>query len=929
MTAELTETRELAEFERFTPDQVEQTIPERFGRQVAKFAGRPAVIDGGKTWTYGELAASAAKVAGAIASTRAGEQARIGLLGLPGAQLVAATLGILQAGGTVVPLDPLFPAQRLASIAMDAELALVVAGDGLTDMARGALGQDLEILDLAGILSAPGAMSASDGSSLKCATARDPAYLLYTSGSTGEPKGTLHSHRQVLHRIRVYTNAVSLDPHDRVLLIAKPTFVAWVTVLFGALLNGAAACIVDLAEVGFVGLRDLIGEENVTATHSTPTVYRELVATLAADERLSGVRAVALGGEEVRVADFDAFRQHFATDAIFVNVMASTESSIGLVFVANATSTIAGASIPAGFPAEATEVLLLDASGEPAESVGEIAFRSRFIPAGYWKRPELTAATFRHDAADPDLVTYRTGDLGRRRDDGAFEFAGRRDRQVKVRGIRVEIAEVEQALAALPQVRQVAVEAHVMNGETELVAYLEPSGAECPAQHELSQALRNRLPEYMLPSAAVWLDRLPRTSSNKIDRRALPDPPVPGDPAPAAQARDDVERQLLEIWERVLARPVGLDDNFFDIGGNSLKAVRLCDRIWREMGHRLAPSVLLGSANIGLLAEQLRQGDGVGPNDLVPVQPAGTQRPLFIVPGAGSRILYVRNLAVHLGLDQPIYALHQPPSGRDGHVERRVEDLAAHYVTALRKVQPHGPYDLVGISFGGVVAFEVAQQLLAAGQQVGLLALIDSRHPAQPQRHRSLRPRALARRVGNQAGIVRRLGPRRGAAYLSGRLRIQWTNSLEAVRERLGSRLPGWLGGVVRDPSLQSERDWLEADGRAFDRYQTASYPGRITFLWAEHSPTPPEHRYWAELAAGGFDPRGVPGGHFTALVEPLVGITAGVLRDALAEARSTGAHGNALDRPVNQRTTTSGAPYAMAASAQIGSGPDTRSPVL
>ncbi len=876
-------------FERFTLDQLDQSIAARFAREVASFGDRPALIEADRSWTYRELNTAADGVAVAIVTACPTGRPRIGLLAPLGAPLVAAILGILKAGGAYVPLDPQFPARRMGSIALDAELDLIVVGEGLDGLIRDALGDAVPIVDI-GV-----AMAERAALPIDRAAPGDPAYLLYTSGSTGEPKGTVQSQRNVLHDIRVYTNALHLGPEDRVLLVAKPTFVTSVKDLFGALLNGAALCVVDLTAVGFLGLRDAIVDRRVTVYHSTPTVYRELVATLGSDERLTDVRAVVVGGEEVRAADFDAFRQHFARDGVFVNSMGSTESSSRLQYLADATSTIDRASVPVGYPVEATDVFLLDPYGRPTDFIGEIVVRSRYMALGYWNRPALTATTFERDPADPDLVTYRTGDLGRRLADGSLEFIGRRDRQVKVHGMRVEVAEIERALAALPSVRQVAVEARPIDGETQLVAYLEAAGADRPSQHDLRRDLRGQLPEYMVPSAIVWLDRMPRTSSNKIDRKALPSPAPETRAASVAEPRDDLEERLTGIWEEVLERhPVGIDDDFFDLGGHSILAARLFDQIWRETGQRIPMSALLEGATIERLAARIRDGRAAGRSGLIAVQPGGTRPPLFIVPGAGSRVLFLRNLAAHLGPDQPLFALQEPPSGPYGQADRRVEVLAGNLVAAARRVQPVGPYHLVGFSFGGVVAYEVAQQLVASGETVGLLALIDSREPAQPLPPLGFHPSFVARRVANQARIVRRLGLRSGAAYLRRRLWIARVNSIEYLREMLEPKLPARLARIVRDPALLAEREWMAVDARAYNQYRPAPYPGRITFLWAEHSQRPPSvfdsRRGWAELALGGFDVRPIPGSHLTVLAEPLVGITAAVLADVLSEAQEDGA---------------------------------------
>lgn len=875
-------------FERFAPEQLHQSIAARFTREVADFGGRPAVIEAVRSWTYRELNAAADGVAVAIVTACSTDHPRVGLLGRPGGQLVAAILGILKAGGAYVPLDPQSPARRITSIAIDAQLDLLIVGEGLHGLAWEALGDAVPIVEMA-VATAARAVDSIDR-----AGPGDPAYLLYTSGSTGEPKGTVQSHVNLLHSIRVYTNGLHLSPDDRVLLVAKPTFVSSTMDLFGALLNGAALCVVDLVAVGFLGLRDVIVDRHVTVYHSTPTVYRELVATLSPGERLEEVRAVVLGGEEARAADFDAFRRHFALGSVFVHSWGSTESGPGVLqFFADTTSTIDPAGVPIGYPVEATDAFLLNPYGRPTDFVGEIAIRGRHLALGYWNRPELTAAVFGRDAADPGLVTYRTGDLGRRLADGSLVFAGRHDRQVKVRGMKVDLAEIERVLASLPGVREVALEARPVDSETRLVAYLEASGAERPSQHDLRATLWDKLPEYMVPSTIVWLDQMPRSGSGKIDRLALPPPVVETRATSVAAPRDDLESRLIGIWEQVLSRhPVGVDDDFFDLGGHSLQAVRLVDRIWRETGQRIAPSALLEGATIKRLAARIRDGQDPGRSGLVVLQSAGTQLPLFVVPGAGSRILYLRNLAAHLGPDQPAYALHQPPSGWIGDADHRVEDLARRDVAALRRVQPEGPYHLVGFSFGGAVAYEIAQQLTAAGDNVALLALIDSRNPALPLPAPAFHPRFVARRIANQvradvAGmgdIIRRLGVRTGA-------RIACDRSLGALHNVLYRRLPARLWPLLwPDPIPRAEREWLAADASAYDRYHPVPYPGRITFLWPEHSQRPKEvfdtRRAWAELALGGFDVRRIPGSHLTVVVEPLVSITAATLVEALREAR-------------------------------------------
>ncbi len=379
---------------------------------------------------------------------------------------------------------------------------------------------------------------------------------------------------------------------------------------------------------------------------------------------------------------------------------------------------------------------------------------------------------------------------------------------------------------------------------------------------------------------------MPRTSSHTADRSSPPAAqPTAGATLPAAA--DALEHRLVHIWEKTLARrPIGVDDNFFALNGNSLKAVRLCDRVWRETGHRVPPAILLESPTIATFAVRLRQPDATR-SGLIAVRTSGTKRPLFVAPGAGPRALYMRNLAEHLGAEQPLYLLQEPPGAAPSGADRSVEGLAQRFIVGMRRVQPRGPYDVVGISFGGLLAYEVARQLVAGGEQVGLLGLLDTRHPAYSRRRPSVAPGAFARRLANQVVIVRRVGRRRGGRYLRNRVRIGWSRFLEGLREGFASRLPADLASFIRDGTLEWERAWQAADAQASARYRPLPYPGRLTFLWAEHSPTPADRSAWAELAAGGFDARPVPGGHFTLLVEPLAGITASILANVLDAARA------------------------------------------
>lgn len=874
---------------------IDQGVDRRFAEMARRFPGSPAIVDPAGIWTYAALDERAQAVAARFASLETGDL-RVGVLAHPGGALAAGMLGSLMAGGAFVPLEPGHPVARLAAIAADAGLAHVLVGDDLAELARLAFPSNLPTSSLA-THPADAAPTRERRSAARIERGRpeDPAYLLYTSGSTGAPKGVVHSNRDHLHDMRVYTNALRIAPSDRLLLAARPAFRAGVMDLFAGLLTGATVVAVDLPEAGFSGLRNAIADHRVTVLHATPTVLRELVATLEPRERLADVRVAVLGGEALLATDLERIQAHLPAGAVIVNTLGSTEALIALQHFVAPGTTIEGPTVPVGHPVEDTEVLLLDSAGAPTATEGEIAVRSRHVARGYWQRPDLAAGSFEIDPEDPEIATYRTGDLGRVGEDGAIVFLGRADRQVKIRGVRVEVEEVEQALARMAGIAQVAVVRRAGPDGDRLVAYLQGTGADRPSNAELRSTLRATLPEAMIPGAVVWLDRLPWTSTGKIDRAALPDPDAMGSatsdqPAPMT---DDLEAHLTTIWEAVFGRSgIRRDDDFFDLGGHSLMAARIFDRIWKETGQQVPLSALLEDPTIASLAARIRSGRDRERDHVIVLKSSGSRPPLFVVPGTGSHVLYLRNLAAHVGGEQPVYALHAPPSPRGGPRDRAVPAIARRHVAALRRIQAHGPYHVVGFSFGGVVAYEIAQQLAALGEPVAFLGLIDSRHPAEGIPAPGFHPRFVPRRLANQARILRRLGPRVGLRYLAARAALARDRTLIAARSALAARSPTLRELVGLDPITGVEQAWQAADAEAIARYHARPYPGRITFLWPEHSQRPPEvfdtRRGWAALARDGFDVRPIPGAHLTVLIEPLAAITTATLVDAIEQSAAS-----------------------------------------
>ncbi len=734
-------------FEPFPRGDVEGTIPERFARAVALGPDRVAVRTPLAAVTYGELARRAGAVAAALLA-RGGETGdRAALLFDPGAPMLAAVLGSLAAGRVYVPLDPSHPPRRLAFVLRDSGAAALLSAPGHAARARELAGGSTEgavpVLDVEALevpADAPAAVRLDPGA---------PAYILYTSGSTGEPKGVVQSHRNALHHAAAYTNALHVAAGDRLSLLASFAFDAAVMDVFGALLNGAELVPADLRRDGFEATARWLRTAGVTLYHSTPTVFRHLAPALGTRREGGGLlsaRAVVLGGEEVVARDLATFRQVFPEECLLVNGLGPTESTTALqLFVGSrggdGPEDGAGrpgapepsGSVPVGFPVEETEVLLLDEAGEDAGilALGEIAIASQWVALGYWRRPELTAAAF--SGAGHGRV-YRTGDLGRRLPDGAIEFAGRKDAQVKIRGHRVETGEVEAVLAAYPTVREAVVLARPQPaGGLGLAAWVVPAAGCEVDRRELRRRVAERLPDYMVPFALTLLPELPLTATGKVDRKALPDP----EPGAAAEApgggelRGPIEEALGEIWCELLGlASVDREASFFELGGHSLAGVRMVARLHEALGVALPLAQLFSNPTIAGLAgavAQLRGGLGAG--DLaaepIPRRPAGAEAPLsfaqqrlwFLDQLEGPSAVYNMPLALELSGPLGVAACEQAV----GEVERRQEALRTRLPEAdgvpVQRVEPYRPRrlalaDLSGLP--GAAAAAEAERLRSA-----------------------------------------------------------------------------------------------------------------------------------------------------------------------------------------------------------------------
>ncbi|MBI3418287.1 MAG: amino acid adenylation domain-containing protein [Verrucomicrobia bacterium] len=866
-------------------------VHELVEKQAARVPENVALVFEGRSLTYRELNGRANQLARLLQARGVRPDVQVAILVERSLEMIIAVLGILKAGAAFAPLDPAMPKDRLSLILAEAKAPVVLTLQALTDRLPETSAEVFCLDHDGGVLAAqsdqnPGLSQVPDSL----------AYVIYTSGSTGVPKGVMVSHANLVNAYFAWEQAYQLpEVATAHLQMANYAFDVFSGDFVRTLCSGAKLVLCPLETLlNAQALYELMRREKVDCAEFVPAVLRNLIQYLTETKQsLDFMRLLIAGSDVWYVDEYKNIQRFGGPKTRLINSYGLAEATIDSTYFEGDVAQLPGAGlVPIGRPFPNSQIYILDERRQlvPVGVTGELCISGPGLARGYLNRPDLTAEKFipHPFSVDPGARLYRTGDVARYRPDGTIEFLGRSDHQVKIRGFRIELGEIEAVLNQHPQVRQVVVIVREDTpGDKRLTAYL-VTGQPAPALADLRAHAKQHLPDYMVPAAFVFLDKLPLTNNGKLDRKALPAPDASHSGGDFLAPRSALELELKNIWEEILGvKPIGIADNFFEIGGHSLLAVKLFIKVEQVTGKKMPLATLFQAPTIEQFAEILHRENWTPTwNALVAIQPSGSKTPLFLVHGVGGNILNYQALAKRLAPDQPVYALQSV--GMDGKQSplKSVEEMATEYIKEIRGLQPQGPYYLGGMSFGGMVIWEMAQQLAAQGEQIGLLAMLD------------VAPWGIRERLSHAELFRLR------AVFFFDRVRynliaflsVPWREKIiflqkkkKTMKRRLKSRQ--WQREYVqmlRDghnlpPGIQNVK---EANFLAAENYEPQPFDVKVTVFRGIDKMIKlgiDPRIAWRHLARGGVELHEVPGDHLTLLEEPNVQVLVKKLRTCLA----------------------------------------------
>ncbi|MDD2965393.1 MAG: amino acid adenylation domain-containing protein [Bacteroidales bacterium] len=847
------------------------TLPALFSDTARQYADATAIVCGQRHFTYSEVADRVQHLASALFSVGCQPGCQIGVMVERNEWLPVALLAVLRAGASYVPLDPIFPPERIAAIVEDAGVEMFLVSKATKRNLPAGRFRTISVDD-------PTVMQIPLLSVMPEVKMSSAAYTIFTSGSTGRPKGVVISHNALTNFLWSIRREPGVNPSDKLLAVTTVSFDIAALELFTPLIAGATLVIADDEEQHDARLlAQTITNHRITLMQATPATWRMMLLT----GWLGESNLTMLCGGEALPSELAA--QLLNRGKALWNMYGPTETTIwSMVKKVDAIDPDV-AVVPLGNPVANNFIYIADENLNPVPPgvPGEILIGGEGVALGYWNNSELTASRFVSDPFDPTpgARLYKTGDLARRKTDGSIHFLGRNDHQIKLRGFRIEPGEIEQALATHQGVEQALVMLRHDNGSAgRLVAYLLKRKGSPLAKGSLKDFLSKKLPDYMIPSAFVWLDEFPKTPNGKTDRKALPAPELPGvnpDSSPEPP-RDADEAIMMEIWREVLGLShLSATDDFFDLGGNSLMAVGLMAKIELRFQVRLPLASLFQHSNLRDLTRHTHTGlKNMSWRSLVTIRPMGDKPPVFLIHGAGLNVLLYNTLVTHMPPDQPVYALQA--KGLDGKEKplETIEEIAAHYISEIRTVSPMGPFALAGFSLGGIVAFEMARQLKEMGLEPFFVGMFDTVAYTSLNNLSPHEKRARMRKF------------RRNQILFN--LQLLFTESWSHRSHLIGLKIKSFKRMIDRYRLQQKEhknyvagdRDKLqsfalpvhEVNNRAGERYHLVPSPVRIDLFKASRQTffiEEPKTYGWAQYASNGVVVHEVPGEHNTIFHPP------------------------------------------------------------
>ncbi|MBJ7311023.1 amino acid adenylation domain-containing protein, partial [Rugamonas sp. CCM 8940] len=854
-----------------------QLVHQLFEQQAARTPRSVALSFEGETLTYAELNKRANRLAHRLVAMGVGPDERVAICAPRGTTMVVGLLAVLKAGGAYVPLDPAYPAERLAYMLGDSGPKVLLTERRLhTHLAGTTPVLHLDELDELDALDALAAQATHNPQRADLAPSH-LAYLIYTSGSTGQPKGVMVPHAAVCNYLDWAYGHYQSTGACHAIVSSPLAFDATVTSVYLPLMSGGSLHLIPEGEE-LEGLEALFASSNGALVKITPAHLALLGQRLQATGRRYPAHVFVVGGEALPAATAALWRTLSPSSRI-INEYGPTETVVGCITYEVDAGLGGREFVPIGRPIANTQIHIVDAGMQPVPLgvVGEIYIGGAGVTRGYLNRPELTAERFLLNPFGAGQL-YKTGDLGRWLDDGNIDYLGRNDFQVKIRGYRIELGEIEARLAQCDGVREAVVLAREdQPGDKRLVAYL---SGEPGSPAELRAELGRHLAEYMLPAAFVTLDSMPLTANGKLDRKALPAPDMTAMATHSyAAPQGELEQAIAAIWQTLLGvERVGRHDDFFALGGHSLLAVRLMSRLNQALDVDIALRTLFSQPTLagfaGLVAEQALQANC---SNMVAIRTTGGEAPLFLIhPGLGE-IAYAYELAKWIDPQVPVYGLAASGFLKGEVAKSTVEEMARDYVRGIRRVQPKGPYRIAGWSSGGMIAYEIANQLIGADDSVQFLGLLDTTSDYR------YGPGATPP-TQDVASYLFEAVRDNLARYAVNELRqLHAEGDVPAMLQLCQDK--GILPAGIDNETLQRHLAVRYGMAIAMANYALPAVSVPITLFSAQDEKRRDRQLGWGEIAGVRLTTHAVPGGHYSMVEAPHVQALGAALSSALSQA--------------------------------------------